>query len=209
LYLLFVCSFTVFLIGAMWLLQTFAHNFRKSRATVRTAWEVSQLRQKNGRLWRRLSPAFLVVAIRLLWFLQTIFESLERQSEQPGKCLRYDRKTDAYEGVSRQLFWSWQCDSRDFCRRFLKVSSDSQNSLGSVSATTEKRTLMKASLASFSDRGNVTPETLADDFWKSRATVRTAWEVSQLRQKKGRLWRRLSLAVLIVALVKPKFTAKI
>jgi len=52
----------------------------------------------------------------------------------------------------------------DFCTQFSKVSSDSQNSLGSVSATTEKRTLMKASLASFSDRGNVTPETFADDF---------------------------------------------
>ena len=44
----------------------------------------------------------------------------------------------------------------DFCTQFSKVSSDSQNSLGSVSATTEKRTLMKASLASFSGRGNVT-----------------------------------------------------
>ena len=152
---------------------------------------------------------FLIVAIRLLRLLQTIFESLERQSEQPGKYLGYYRNTDTYEGFSSQLFWSWQCDFCDFCRRFLKVSSDSQNSLGSISDTTEIRTLMKASLASFSDRGNVTPETFADDFWKSRATVRTAWEVSQLRQKKGRLWRRLSLAVLIVALVKPKFTAKI
>jgi len=52
----------------------------------------------------------------------------------------------------------------DFCRQFLKVSSDSQNSLGSVSATTEKRTLMKASLASFSGRGNTTFAIFADNF---------------------------------------------
>ena len=96
---------------------------------------------------------FLIVAIRLLRLLQTIFESLERQSEQPGKYLGYYRNTDTYEGFSSQLFWSWQFDFCDFCRRFLKVSSDSQNSLGSISDTTEIRTLMKASLAGFSDRG--------------------------------------------------------
>ena len=52
----------------------------------------------------------------------------------------------------------------DFCTQFSKVSSDSQNSLGSVSATTEKRTLMKASLASFSGRGNTTFVIFADNF---------------------------------------------
>jgi len=91
--------------------------------------------------------------MRLLRLLQTIFESLERQSEQPGKYLGYYRNTDTYEDFSRQLFWSWQCDFCDFCRRFLRVSSDSQNSLGSSSDTTEIRTLMKTSLASFSGRG--------------------------------------------------------